>query len=97
MADGVRIYEPKAHALFACLAGDIRAQTGLQDFVGTAPLNLVYVAHGERMTDISPEDVRLFASVDSAFIGQNVYLLSSRRASSRSSEEQSIIQSLTAP
>ena len=75
MADGVRIYEPKAHALLPYLAGDIRAQTGLQDFVGTAPLNLVYVAHGERMTDISPEERRLFASVDSAFIGQNVYLL----------------------
>lgn len=74
MADGVRIYEPKAHALLPYLAGDIRAQTGLQDFVGTAPLNLVYVSHGERMTDISPEERRLFASVDSAFIGQNVYL-----------------------
>jgi hypothetical protein len=35
---------------------------------------LVYVAHGERMSDISPEDRRLYASVDSAFIGQNVYL-----------------------
>jgi len=56
------------------MAGDIRADTGLQDFVGTAPLNLVYVAHGERMTDISPEERRLFASVDTGFIGQNVYL-----------------------
>jgi len=53
---------------------DIRAQTGRQDFVGTAPLNLVYVAHGERMTDVSPEDRRLYASVDTGFIGQNVYL-----------------------
>jgi nitroreductase len=48
--------------------------TGLQDFVATAPLNLIYVAHGERMKDISPEDRRLYASVDAAFIGQNVYL-----------------------
>jgi nitroreductase len=37
-------------------------------------LNLVYVAHGERMTDVSPEDRRLYASVDAGFIGQNVYL-----------------------
>ena len=42
--------------------------------MGTAPLNLVYVAHGERMTDVSPEELRLFASVDTGFIGQNVYL-----------------------
>jgi nitroreductase len=74
MADGVWTYEPKAHTLLPYMAGDIRADTGLQDFVGTAPLNLVYVAHGERMTDISPEERRLFASVDTGFIGQNVYL-----------------------
>ena len=53
---------------------DIRAQTGLQDFVATAPLNLIFVAHGERMTDVSAEDRRLYASVDAGFIGQNVYL-----------------------
>jgi len=74
MADGVWLYHPQQHALLPYLADDIRAQTGLQDFVATAPLNLVYVAHGERMTDISPEDRRLYASVDAGFIGQNVYL-----------------------
>lgn len=74
MADGVWLYEPKAHALVPYMSSDIRAQTGTQDFVATAPLNLIYVAHGERMTDISPADRRLYASVDAAFIGQNVYL-----------------------
>lgn len=74
MADGVWLYEPKAHTLLPQLNADLRAQTGLQDFVATAPLNLVYVAHGERMTDVSAEDRRLYASVDAAFIGQNVYL-----------------------
>jgi hypothetical protein len=54
MEDGVWLYEPKAHTLLPHLSGDIRAATGLQDFVGTAPLNLVYVAHGERMTNVSP-------------------------------------------
>jgi nitroreductase len=53
---------------------DLRSQTGLQEFVATAPLNLVYVAHGERMTDVTPEERRLYASVDAGFIGQNVYL-----------------------
>jgi len=74
MADGVWLYEPKAHTLLPHSQDDIRAQTGLQDFVATAPLNLVYVAHGERMTDVSPEERRLYASVDTGFIGQNVYL-----------------------
>ena len=74
MADGVWLYDPKAHALLPYLKDDIRAATGMQDFVANAPLNLVYVAHGERMSDISPEERRLYASVDTGFIGQNVYL-----------------------
>src|SRR5664280_1263371 len=74
MADGVWVYEPKSHKLLPYMKEDFRAQTGLQDFVGTAPLNLVYVAHGERMTDVTPEERRLYACVDASFIGQNVYL-----------------------
>ena len=74
LPDGVWIYEPKAHSLLPHLSGDIRSQTGHQDFVATAPLNLIYVAHGERMTDVSAEERRLYASVDAGFIGQNVYL-----------------------
>jgi nitroreductase len=74
MADGVWLFEPKTHALLLHAKRDIRAETGLQDFVATAPLNLIYVAHGERMLDIAPEERRLYASVDSGFIGQNVYL-----------------------
>jgi len=73
-ADGVWVYEPKAHRLIPHMRGDIRAQTGTQDFVAAAPLNLVYVAHGERMGDIPDQDRRLYASVDTGFIGQNVYL-----------------------
>ena len=74
MADGVWLYDPKLHALRPHLGVDIRAQTGMQDFVATAPLNLVYVVHGERMGSISSEAQRLYGSVDAAFAGQNVYL-----------------------
>ena len=74
MADGVWLYEPKAHALVPHTKDDLRAETGTQDFVGVAPLDLVYVAHGERMKDVSVEEGRLFASADTCFIGQNVYL-----------------------
>ena len=74
MADGVWLYEPKTHKLLPYMKEDFRAQTGLQDFVATAPLNLVYIAHGERMTDVTPEERRLYACADACFIGQNVYL-----------------------
>jgi hypothetical protein len=46
MADGVWIYDPKGHKLLPHMRDDIRAKTGTQDFVATAPLNLVYIAHG---------------------------------------------------
>jgi nitroreductase len=74
MADGVWLYEPKAHTLLPVIKDDIRAQTGVQDFVGGAPLNLIYVGHRERMPDLGDEEARLNISVDAGFIGQNVYL-----------------------
>ena len=74
MADGTWLYDPASHALRKHVAADLRGRTGLQGFVGYAPLNLVYVVHGERMTDISAEERRLYGSVDAAFAGQNVYL-----------------------
>lgn len=74
MADGVWRYDPVAHRLVPHLAGDVRAQTGVQDFVGTAPLDLVYVSDADHMSGVSPEDQRRFAAADTGFIGQNVYL-----------------------
>ena len=74
MADGVWLYEPKAHKLLPVIKDDIRAATGVQDFVGAAPLNLVYVGHRERIPDLGDQEARLNISVDAGFIGQNVYL-----------------------
>jgi hypothetical protein len=73
-SEGVWLYEPKAHKLLPHLKGDIRDETGSQDFVAAAPLNLIYVAHGDKMGDIPAQDRRLYASVDASFVGQNVYL-----------------------
>jgi nitroreductase len=73
-AQGVWLYDPYAHALLRHSKEDLRVMTGQQDFVADAPVELIYVAHGERMADISAEDRRLYASVDAAFIGQNVCL-----------------------
>jgi len=74
MADGAWLYVPDQHVLERRIDRDIRAATGLQEFPVIAPLNLVYVARGERMTDVTPSERVLYASVDAAFAGQNVYL-----------------------
>jgi nitroreductase len=73
-ADGAWSYDARTHRLTQVLADDIRAQTGMQDFVGSAPLDLVYVADGGRLEGASAEEKRLWAFTDTGFIGQNVYL-----------------------
>jgi len=74
MADGAWLYDAANHALLPHLAEDLRGLTGLQDFAACAPLELVYVVHGERMGDIGAEERRLYGCVDAAFAGENVYL-----------------------
>jgi nitroreductase len=73
-ADGAWNYDARAHRLTQVVADDVRAQTGMQDFVGAAPLDLVYVADGRRLEGAASEDRRRWAFADTGFIGQNVYL-----------------------
>jgi SagB-type dehydrogenase family enzyme len=73
-ADGLFRYEPKEHRLRTILTEDIRGLAGQQDFVKTAPVNLVYVADYARMGDASVEDKALFSAAGVGFIAQNVYL-----------------------
>ena len=73
--DGLYIYDGMAHALRLVVAKDLRALTGRQDFVGHAPVNLVYVADYGRMDDESSvADKQFYAAADTGFIAQNVYL-----------------------
>ncbi len=74
LPDGAYRYAAREHALHLVAAGDLRAATGLQDFVGTAPLNLVYAADFGKMGDASAEDRTFYASADAGFVAQNVYL-----------------------
>jgi nitroreductase len=53
---------------------DIRAETGRQDFVEVAPVNLIYVADLSKMGE-APADVKdFYSAADTGFISQNVYL-----------------------
>jgi SagB-type dehydrogenase family enzyme len=74
LPDGTYRYDARDHALRLAVAGDLRAATGRQDFVATAPLNLVYVADFGKMIDASAEDRTFYASADAGFVAQNVYL-----------------------
>ena len=74
LPDALYRYDALAHALIPAVNRDLRALTGIQDYVGSAPLNLVYVADFARMKDASEEDRAFFAATDAAVIAQNVYL-----------------------
>lgn len=74
LPEGLYRYDPAAHALALAVDKDVRALTGVQDFVPHAALNLVYVADFARMRDASEEDRVFFAATDAAVIAENVYL-----------------------
>lgn len=73
-ADGLFLYLPKEHALKKVLAEDVRAATGSQDFVKTAPLDLVYVSDYSKIPRGTDEDKRFHSGAHTGFISQNVYL-----------------------
>jgi nitroreductase len=73
LPEGAYVYDAKANRLNLVAAEDLRAATGSQAFVGTAPLNLVYVADMTK-AKTSPENQAIWVPADAGFIAQNVYL-----------------------
>jgi SagB-type dehydrogenase family enzyme len=74
LAEGAYRYEPRTHRLLLVKAEDLRKDTGTQDFVAAAPVNLVYVADLARMVEVAQEDRPFLAGADAGCIAQNVYL-----------------------
>lgn len=74
LQEGCYRYDARAHQLLLVKAQDLRAFTGTQDFVATAPLNLVYVADFARMTDATADERGFLVGADAGCIAQNVYL-----------------------
>ncbi len=73
MATGLYLYDPDQHSLKLVHHEDIRSATGRQEFVKTAPINLIFVADYRRTKgDQSSKD--FYAATDTGFISQNVYL-----------------------
>jgi SagB-type dehydrogenase family enzyme len=74
LGEGAYRYDPRGHRLLLVKGQDLRRFTGTQDFVATAPLNLVYVADFTRMTDVRNDERGFLAGADAGCIAQNVYL-----------------------
>lgn len=72
---GLYLYDGEANLLHLITSQDLRTATGEQDFVATAPLDLIYVADLARMQDAADRtEQRFYSAIDTGFIAQNVYL-----------------------
>ncbi|HOG17421.1 MAG TPA: SagB/ThcOx family dehydrogenase [Syntrophales bacterium] len=75
LKEGVYLYAPKTHELLPVVRGDYRSEAGAQPFVGTAPLNLIYVSDTSRLDFVKdPKDRAVTAALDAGHCSQNVYL-----------------------
>lgn len=68
LKSGVYWYDAKNQLLKLIKSGDYRESTGSQDFVATAPLNVIFVA------DMNKTSSREYAYTGCGFIAQNIYL-----------------------
>jgi len=74
MSDGLFLYEPKEHQLRKISAEDVRAATGMNDYVKDAAVNLVYVADLTKANLKEPDAIEFYSGADTSFLAQNVYL-----------------------
>jgi SagB-type dehydrogenase family enzyme len=74
IADGLYLYDAKKNVLNPIVEKDIRDMTGVQPYVGEAPLNLIYVADFSKVDQARTEDRDFLSAADTGFISQNVYL-----------------------
>lgn len=76
MENGLFLYDAATHTLIQKSTADIRQATGKQEFVPTAPLNLIFVADKNKMEKVSDDEAKIvrYAALDTGFIAQNVYL-----------------------
>jgi len=68
LSSGWYWYDAKNNTLVQKGAEDIRALTGSQEFVATAPVNIVIVA------DVEKQPAKEYQYIDAGYISQNIYL-----------------------
>ena len=74
LPEGAYRYDAEQHRLDLVVSHDIRRVTGYQDFVDSAPLDLVLVADHARLGMVPVAQRQLFAAASAGAIAQNVYL-----------------------
>lgn len=81
LPQGIYLYEPKTQTLTPVVEGDHRAELGTQDFVATAPCNIIVVSNYNRFHTGDDELDALMkgheaslSALDAGAVTENVYL-----------------------
>lgn len=74
VADGVYLWNAVQNVLVQVDDRDLRSATGMQEFVGTAPVEIIYVAESSRITGKDERGVIETVFIDTGFISENMYL-----------------------
>lgn len=75
LKDGIYLYGAKKHELLPVVSGDFRKNAGVQPWVGTAPLNLIYVSDLAKFDFVKDREGQVMtAAIDAGHCSQNVYL-----------------------
>jgi SagB-type dehydrogenase family enzyme len=72
--EGWYVYDPVQHSILKMGNEDLSEYAGTQDFVKTAPVNLVFVADFDKMASFNQEMQIFYSATDVGYISQNVYL-----------------------
>jgi SagB-type dehydrogenase family enzyme len=75
MKDGIWLYDAATHELVSVVEGDFRKDAGMQDWVGSAPLNLIYVSDLAKLDFAKEREAQVMTgAIDAGHCSQNVYL-----------------------
>ena len=76
LPEGVFVYDATTEGCRLVPVGDkdLRAASGAQDYVGTAAMEIAFVADTTKVTGKSPRGLVETIYVDTGFISQNIYL-----------------------
>ncbi len=72
--EGIYRHDAAKNNLVLITAGDYRKDTGMQPFVGEAPVNIVFVCNKSKINSKSESGLTEATYANSGFISQNIYL-----------------------
>lgn len=72
--DGIFKYDAAQNTLLPVVSGDYRKETGMQAYVGEAPLNIIFVCNKSKVKAKDENGLIEATYANSGFISQNIYL-----------------------